>query len=667
MNKIKKLAIIQEDGWLDPYVHEVRERFERYRRVRKEIEDAEGSLLDFAKGHYYYGINFDNEKNGWTYREWAPNAHQLYLAGDFNEWNRTMHKLERNKNGDWEIFLPYEEYKNSFVHSSKVKVHVHAGNGSIDRIPAYIRKVIQDPDTYDFSGQLWFPEPFEWTDNNFNPAENFQQPIIYECHVGMAQEYEGVGTYREFADNILPRIKEGGYNAIQLMAIMEHPYYGSFGYHVSNFFAPTSRFGIPEDLKYLVNKAHSMGITAIMDIVHSHAVKNLAEGLNEFDGTDSQYFHRGERGYHEGWDSKLFDYGRWEVKKFLLSNVRYWLEEFHFDGYRFDGVTSMLYFHHGHTSFDHYDKYFYDVDWDAVTYLQLANDVIHEFKKYSISIAEDVSGMPGLCRRPEEGGLGFDYRLGMGIPDFWIKILKEKSDEEWDIYEMWNVLSNRRYKEKTIAYAESHDQALVGDKTIAFWLMDKEMYYQMHRDDHNLVIDRGIALHKMIRLFTISLGGEGYLNFIGNEFGHPEWVDFPREGNNWSYYYARRQWSLMDNKDLKYQYLANWDKAIVNVIKENKVLAADNAKQINMDSANKVIIFERNNLIFIFNFSIGSSIFGYKFWVPEKGTYSIILNSDKKEFGGFDRVDDSIDFPTDENQNLSIYLTNRTALVMKKK
>ncbi len=667
MNKIKKLAIIREDGWLDPYVHEVRERFERYRRVRKEIEDAEGSLLDFAKGHYYYGINFDNEKNGWTYREWAPNAHQLYLAGDFNEWNRTMHKLERNKNGDWEIFLPYEEYKNSFVHSSKVKVHVHAGNGSMDRVPAYIRKVIQDPDTYDFSGQLWFPEPFEWTDNNFNLAENFQQPIIYECHVGMAQEYEGVGTYREFADNILPRIKEGGYNAIQLMAIMEHPYYGSFGYHVSNFFAPTSRFGIPEDLKYLVNKAHSMGITAIMDIVHSHAVKNLAEGLNEFDGTDSQYFHRGERGYHEGWDSKLFDYGRWEVKKFLLSNVRYWLEEFHFDGYRFDGVTSMLYFHHGHTSFDHYDKYFYDVDWDAVTYLQLANDVIHEFKKYSISIAEDVSGMPGLCRRPEEGGLGFDYRLGMGIPDFWIKILKEKSDEEWDIYEMWNVLSNRRYKEKTIAYAESHDQALVGDKTIAFWLMDKEMYYQMHRDDHNLVIDRGIALHKMIRLFTISLGGEGYLNFIGNEFGHPEWVDFPREGNNWSYYYARRQWSLMDNKDLKYQYLANWDKAIVNVIKENKVLAADNAKQINMDSANKVIIFERNNLIFIFNFSIGSSIFGYKFWVPEKGTYSIILNSDKKEFGGFDRVDDSIDFPTDENQNLSIYLTNRTALVMKKK
>jgi 1,4-alpha-glucan branching enzyme len=667
VTNIQKPLIIQEDSWLDPYVHEVRERFERYKRTRKEIEDAEGSLLNFAKGHYYYGINFDTAKNGWTYREWAPNAHQLYLAGDFNEWNRTSHKLERNKNGDWEIFLPYETYKHSFVHGSKVKVHIHAGNGSIDRIPAYIRSVIQDPNTYDFSGQLWFPETFEWTDNSFNLAENTQQPIIYECHVGMAQEYEGVGTYREFADNILPRIKEGGYNAIQLMAIMEHPYYGSFGYHVSNFFAPASRFGTPEDLKYMVNKAHSMGITAIMDIVHSHAVKNLAEGLNEFDGSDSQYFHRGGRGYHEGWDSKLFDYGRWEVKKFLLSNVRYWMEEFHFDGYRFDGVTSMLYFHHGNTSFDHYDKYFYDVDWDAVTYLQLANDVIHEFKKNSISIAEDVSGMPGLCRNPEEGGLGFDYRLGMGIPDYWIKTLKEKSDEDWNIYEMWDVLSNRRYKEKTIGYAESHDQALVGDKTLAFWLMDKEMYYHMHSDDPNLIVDRGIALHKMLRLFTISLGGEGYLNFIGNEFGHPEWVDFPREGNNWSYYYARRQWSLVDNKELKYQYLANWDKAMIHAIRENKVLAADGAKQINMDAANKVIIFEKNNLVFIFNFGTANSIFGYKFWVPEKGIYNIILNSDKTAFGGFDRVDDTIDYPTDENQFVSVYLTNRTALVMKRK
>lgn len=669
MNQVEKLPVIQEDAWLNPYIEDVYQRFERYKKARKEIEDAEGSLLNFAEGHYYYGINFNKEKNGWTYREWAPAAHNLFLTGDFNGWNRTTHKLERNDKGDWEIFLPYKENKETFVHGSRVKVNIQANNGSNDRIPTYIRRVIQDPQTWDFAGQLWFPEkPFDWTDNNFSLAKNSQQPIIYECHIGMAQEREGVGTYREFADEILPRIKEGGYNAIQMMAIQEHPYYGSFGYHVSNFFCPSSRFGTPEDLKFLVNKAHEMGLTVIMDIVHSHAVKNFAEGLNEFDGTDHQYFHEGRRGYHEGWDSKLFNYGKWEVKKFLLSNVRYWMEEFHFDGYRFDGVTSMLYMHHGYTSFDHYDKYFKEgVDLEAVTYLQLANEIIHEFKNHSVSIAEDVSGMPGLCRRPEEGGCGFDFRLGMGIPDYWIKILKEKTDEEWEIYEMWDILSNRRYKEKTIAYAESHDQALVGDKTIAFRLMDKEMYFHMHVDDQNLIVDRGIALHKLLRLITISLGGEGYLNFIGNEFGHPEWVDFPREGNNWSYQYARRQWSLVDNRELKYKYMAAWDKAMIHTVRENNILSAADAKQIQMDGNNKVIIFEKNNLIFIFNFSPGNSIFGYKFWVPEKGIYRIILNSDKKEFGGFERADDSIDYPADENQNLSVYLTNRTALVLKKK
>ncbi|MEO6718736.1 MAG: alpha-amylase family glycosyl hydrolase [Ferruginibacter sp.] len=665
---MEKLPIIQEDPWLEPYVQDVYNRFERYKKALRDIEQARGSLLDFATAHNYYGIHFNSERNGWTYREWAPNAQQLSLIGDFNHWDRSTHPMKRNEHGIWEIFLPYETYKNSFVHESKVKVNVQAGNGSTDRIPTYIRKVIQDPTTYDFAGQLWMPpNPFDWSDHNFNATASIQQPIIYECHVGMAREEESIGTYRQFADEILPRIKEAGYNAIQLMAVMEHPYYGSFGYHVSNFFAPSSRFGTPEDLKYLVDKAHSLNIAAIMDIVHSHAVKNIAEGLNEFDGSDHQYFHPGARGYHTGWDSKLFDYGKWEVKQFLLSNTRYWLEEFHFDGYRFDGVTSMLYLHHGLVEFDNYDKYFKDgVDWDAVTYLQLANEVIHQFKQPSISIAEDVSGMPGLGRTQQEGGLGFDFRLAMGIPDYWIKLIKEKPDEEWDIYDMWSVMANRRYKEKTIAYAESHDQALVGDKTIAFRLMDKEMYFHMSIHDQSFVVDRGIALHKLLRLFTIALGGEGYLNFIGNEFGHPEWVDFPREGNDWSHKYSRRQWSLMDNKELKYQFMSNFDRAMINTIKENNILLSADAKQLHMDAANKVIVFEKNNLLFLFNFSAGNSIFDYKFRAPEQGSYHIILNSDRSEFGGFDRINDSIDYPTDPNQHLSIYMTNRTALVMKK-
>ncbi|KAA5549364.1 alpha-amylase family glycosyl hydrolase [Adhaeribacter rhizoryzae] len=664
------LQLVKDDPWLTPYEPDLLERQAAYKQVKRNIEQEYGSLEQYAQAHKYLGLNYDPELKGWWYREWAPAAYALYLIGDFNNWNRESHPLNVNARGYWEIFLPDAEYANTLTSGSWVKVHIKAANGNLDRIPPYIRRAVQNPDTYDFAGQVWLMEPFTWQDENFNVA-SITEPIIYEAHVGMAQEKEGIGTFQEFTQNTLPRIHANGYNCIQLMAVMEHPYYGSFGYHVSNFFAVSSRFGTPEDLKHLVNEAHKLGIAVIMDVVHSHAVKNVAEGLVNFDGSGHQYFHPGPQGFHPAWDSRVFDYGKKEVRQFLLSNIRYWLEEFHFDGFRFDGVTSMLYQHHGEgVSFDHYDRYFRaGVDKHAITYLQLATTMVHQIKPGAICIAEDMSGMPGLCRTIEDGGVGFDYRLGMGIPDYWIKLLKHQRDEDWNIYEMWGVLTNRRYKEKTVAYAESHDQAMVGDKTLAFWLMDKEMYYHMSVDDPNLVIDRGIAIHKLIRLFTITLGGEAYLNFMGNEFGHPEWIDFPRLGNNWSYKHARRQWSLIDNPDLKYKYFGAFDQVMTQVIRENKVLSAPAAWQLNMDTRNKVVIFERGGLIFIFNFSPTNSIPDYKLWVPAAGSYRIILNSDRPEFGGFNRIADDIayeSFSEDKANKLRLYITNRTALVLKR-
>ena len=529
--------IIEYDIWLEPYQKPLEERIKTYEQALHAIAKEYEDLLTFSNAHRFFGFNYDAGKKGWYFREWAPEAYALMLIGDFNDWNRQSHPLEKKNNGVWEIFLPDSAYAGKLTHESLVKVHVRAKNGQLDRIPAYIKRVVQDPVSYDFAGQFWNPsDAFEWSKGRHKLKQIKKAPLIYEAHIGIASEKEAVSTYKEFAEHVLPRIKKAGYNTVQLMAIQEHPYYGSFGYHVSNFFAPSSRFGTPEELKALIDQAHQQGIAVIMDIVHSHAVKNIAESLNLFDGTQYQYFHDGEKGYHPNWDSMLFNYSKKEVKQFLLSNIRYWMEEFRFDGFRFDGVTSMLYEHHGNLAFDHYDRYFYDgVDKDAVVYLQLATTLMKEINPDAIAIAEDMSGMPGLCRPPLEGGIGFDFRLGMGIPDFWIRYLKEKSDEDWDIHEMWGIMVNRRYKEKTIAYAESHDQAIVGDKTIAFWLMDKEMYYHMRKDDPNIIVDRGLALHKMIRLFTITLGGEGYMNFIGNEFGHPEWVDFPREGNGWSH------------------------------------------------------------------------------------------------------------------------------------
>ncbi len=662
------VGLIKDDPWLEPYAQDIEDRLQRYEDALQQIRGVAGSLEAYVDAYQYFGINYDAKARGWWYREWAPNASRLSLMGDFNNWDREAHVMEKSADGIWEIFLPEATYASSFTHESKVKVHVQGKNGNHDRIPAWIKRAVQDPVSHDFTGQIWEPkEAFTWTDTAYSPA-NMNAPLIYEAHTGMAQEKEEVGTYREFADEVLPRIHKQGYNCLQLMAVQEHPYYGSFGYHVSSFFAPSSRFGTPEDLKYLINKAHGFGIAVIMDIVHSHAVKNFAEGLNLLDGSDDHYFHPGGRGEHSGWDSKLFNYGKPEVQQFLLSNVAYWIKEFHFDGYRFDGVTSMLYFHHGeHVSFDHYDKYFKEgVEWDAITYLQLANTVAHQAKPGVLTIAEDMSGMPGMCRTIEEGGIGFDYRLGMGIPDYWIKILKHKRDEEWDIHEMWGVMTNRRFNEKTIAYAESHDQALVGDKTIAFWLMDQEMYWNMSTAQEHPVIDRGIALHKLIRLFTIALGGEGYLNFIGNEFGHPEWVDFPREGNGWSHKYARRQWSLVDNELLRYQHLNAFDQAMVTTIKNTGVLNALPAKQLNMDTGNQVVVCERNNLIFIFNFHPQQSIENYRFTVPQEGKYEIILNSDNPAFGGHGRIDETMTYETFGKGQLSLYLTNRTALVLKR-
>lgn len=669
MSKKNIPVLIKDEPWLEGFEKAVQARIDRFHSAKFHIENEFGSILEFANFHQYYGVHYEPIRKGWTYREWAPAAQQLFLMGDFNNWDRYSHPLKKNRRGDWEIFLPYHDYKDSFIHESKIKVHVVGENGSaLDRIPAYITRVIQDEASHDFSGQLWFPEtPYEWKDQNFDASPSTQMPIIYECHVGMALEKEEVGTYQEFTEEILPRIKAGGYNAIQLMAVMEHPYYGSFGYHVSNFFAPSSRFGTPEELKALIDTAHSMGIAVIMDIVHSHAVKNVNEGLNEFDGSNHQYFHPGERGYHEGWDSKLFDYGKWEVQQFLLSNIRYWLDEFHFDGFRFDGATSMLYKHHGHAGFDSAESYFNEgVDEDAVLYFQLANTVIHEVKPKAISIAEEVSGMPGLCRQVDDGGLGFDFRLAMGIPDFWIKTLKHKKDEEWDMFEIWHELTNRPAKEKSIAYAESHDQALVGDKSIAFWLMDKEMYFSMSVLQQNLTIDRGISLHKMIRLITLTLGGEGYLNFIGNEFGHPEWVDFPREGNNWSYQYARRQWSLVDTEHLRYQQLNEWDKAMIDLANENRIPASPPAIQLYLDPDKKILAYQRADLVFVFSFHPTESYFGYPIPLPEAGEYKIILESDEKRFGGFERLDMDITYSTDEKSSIHIYVPNRVAMVLKK-
>ncbi|AQK67289.1 starch branching enzyme 1 [Zea mays] len=647
---VDHLPIYDLDPKLEIFKDHFRYRMKRFLEQKGSIEENEGSLESFSKGYLKFGIN--TNEDGTVYREWAPAAQEAELIGDFNDWNGANHKMEKDKFGVWSIKIDHVKGKPAIPHNSKVKFRFLHGGVWVDRIPALIRYATVDASKFGapYDGVHWDPPASErYTFKHPRPSKP-AAPRIYEAHVGMSGEKPAVSTYREFADNVLPRIRANNYNTVQLMAVMEHSYYASFGYHVTNFFAVSSRSGTPEDLKYLVDKAHSLGLRVLMDVVHSHASNNVTDGLNGYDvgqSTQESYFHAGDRGYHKLWDSRLFNYANWEVLRFLLSNLRYWLDEFMFDGFRFDGVTSMLYHHHGiNVGFTgNYQEYFsLDTAVDAVVYMMLANHLMHKLLPEATVVAEDVSGMPVLCRPVDEGGVGFDYRLAMAIPDRWIDYLKNKDDSEWSMGEIAHTLTNRRYTEKCIAYAESHDQSIVGDKTIAFLLMDKEMYTGMSDlQPASPTIDRGIALQKMIHFITMALGGDGYLNFMGNEFGHPEWIDFPREGNNWSYDKCRRQWSLVDTDHLRYKYMNAFDQAMNALDERFSFLSSSKQIVSDMNDEEKVIVFERGDLVFVFNFHPKKTYEGYKVGCDLPGKYRVALDSDALVFGGHGRVGHDVD------------------------
>lgn len=663
---MKSPEIVKRDPYLSNYEKDFIRWHEKYKSKAKDLLHG-GRLTDFANGYKYFGLFRNN--GGWIIRDWAPNATRIFVIGEFNHWKESQqYELKSIGNGCWELQLDPD----AIHHGDLYAFSMHWKGGKGKRIPAWAKRVVQDSNSLIFNAQVWAPDvSYEWINCEFKTTS--EAPLIYEAHIGMAGEEPRVHTYNEFRRDILPRIKHGGYNTVQFMAIPEHPYYGSFGYHVSSFFAPSSRFGTPEELKQLIDEAHGMGFSVIMDLVHSHAVRNEVEGLGAYDGTRYQFFHEGPRGEHPAWDSYCFNYNKNEVIHFLLSNIKYWMEEFRFDGFRFDGVTSMLYLDHGlEKAFTSYDDYFNpNLDEEAIVYFMLANKLIHAINPQAISIAEDMSGLPGLAASYEMDGIGFNYRLAMGVPDYWIKVIKEFNDDEWSMGQIFHELTSHRADEKVISYAEGHDQALVGDKTIIFRLIDKEMYFSMRKDQPNLTVDRGIALHKMIRLATISCAGGGYMNFMGNEFGHPEWIDFPRQGNGWSYSHARRIWSISEDNELKYHWLLDFDHDMINLVREERLLEDPWIQWITDNSFDKVLAYRRKNLVFVFNFNPTTSFEGYGIRM-EPAKFRIVLNTDAQRYGGFNRIDDRLTYYTipeaglGSNNYLKIYLPARTAIVFKK-
>ena len=648
---------LRDDGWLSPHFPAISSRMDRALSLGTTLAGEAGTLWNWANGHLWFGLH-QCADGSWVYRDWAPNATELWLTGDFSNWELrdNFRAIKTNAHGEWELKIP----AGSIQAGQHYRVKMNWPGGSGERLPAWGTAMHQDPQSLVFTAIVVEEKAFPW--KNERPiTPGFAK--IYEAHPGMALEEARVGTWAEFRDEMLPRIKAAGYNTIQLMAVMEHPYYGSFGYHVGSFFAPSSRFGTAEDLKSLVDAAHGMGLRVIMDLVHSHAVKNELEGISKYDGTVYQFFHDGPRGEHNAWDSRCFNYGKPEVIHFLLSNLRYWLEDFRFDGFRFDGVTSMLYLDYGlGPPFSSYGDYFSpNVDQDALLYLTLANRLIEEGAPHAITVAEDVSGMPGLGAPVNDGGLGFTYRLCMGMPDCWFKLIKEMKDEDWSMNWLWHELRNHRGDERAVSYVESHDQALVGGKSFIFECIDSDMYDSMHVGSQNLRVERGMALHKMARLATLGAAGHGYLNFMGNEFGHPEWIDFPREGNGWSCDKARRQWSLRDDPKLRFKSLGDFDRALMELVDSSDWKHPPHL--IKADDGDKVLGFQRGRLFFFFNFHPTKYYENYGFPIGN-GSWEMKLSTDDTAFGGFSAPATAPATASDIWLNLN--LAPRTASVWKK-
>jgi 1,4-alpha-glucan branching enzyme len=659
-----------EDATLAAYRDFLERRARRFTGELKRIVAAYGSLRAYAALHTNLGIHKIRRTDGtfsWRLREYMPNAEDLWLTTDrLNFQRHASYRFRRLENGVFQLSLPEDALAHGTYMELRVKPRKRGPEqGALRRVPAFATWVEQDavlPSQW--CARLWAPEkPYRF--RHRRPAKAVF-PRIYEAHVGMAQsalarQGQSVGSYRDFAADMLPRIRDAGYTAVQLMGILEHPLYRSYGYQVSSYFAPSSRFGTPDEFRGLVDAAHGLSLMVILDIPHGHACANTEQGIAAYDG--SRYLFSGE---HNQWGTPSFDYAQEMTRRFLLSNCRYWLEEFRVDGFRFDAVGNMIYADHGvDDDFSHVGRCFYGgnglprADENGELYLCLANALIRRIRPQALSIAEEFSGMPGLTCPPKEGGLGFDYRFAMGIPDYWEKCIESPRD----MGSLWYETTNHRPYDRTVSYVECHDQCINGHDAMIWRLIGKDMYDYMAVFTDNWNTSRGLAFYRLMRLVTLCTADAGYLNFMGDEFGHPEWLDDESR--------AHRQWHLAGRADLKYAGLAAWDRAQMTLVAGRLPDFQQQPLFRFIHEDDRILAFERGRLLFVFNFHELQAKTNLLFAVTP-GKYVERLSSDETAFAGKGNL--CVGVPPVEHftrvldhrheQDVSLYLPPMTALVL---
>ncbi|CAL5392773.1 unnamed protein product [Camellia sinensis] len=525
-----------------------------------------------------------------------------------------------------------KKYTPAIPHGSKYRVYFNTPDGPLERIPAWAPYVLPDADGKQAFAVHWEPPPecvYKWKHKHPEAPKSLR---IYECHIGISGSEPKIASFNDFTEKVLPHVKDAGYNVIQLIGLVEHKDYFTIGYRATNLFAVSSRYGTPDDFKRLVDEAHGLGLLVFLDIVHSYSAADEMVGLSLFDGSNDCYFHTGKRGYHKFWGTRMFKYGDIDVLHFLLSNLNWWVVEYQIDGFQFHSLASMIYTHNGFASFtgdmeEYCNQY---VDKDALIYLILANEILHALHPSIITIAEDATLYPGLSEPTSLGGLGFDYFVNLSASEMWSSLLENVPDSDWSMSKIVSTLvGNRHSADKMLLYAENHNQSISGGRSFAEILFGETME---HASDKRALLFRGCSLHKMIRLITFTIGGHAYLNFMGNEFGHPKRVEFPMESNNFSFSLANRRWDLLENG--VHSELLYFDKDMMNMDENERILSRGLPNIHHVNDTTMVTSYSRGPLLFIFNFHPTTSYENYSVGVEEAGEYQVILNTDEKKYGG---------------------------------
>ena len=596
-------------------------------KTLKEYEIGELDQYLFGQGTHYeiykkLGAHLVNDgKNDGTYfAVWAPHAKSVSVIGEFNNWDSKACPMERNDPlGIYTAFVP--EAKKGDLY----KFCIETFSGSfIDKADPFANSAEMRPGTAsritDISNLKW--SDGKWMEHRKTWDHHKEPMAIYEAHIGSwkrhpGEDYKGFYTYREFAHEAVSYLKEMGYTHIELMGIAEYPFDGSWGYQVTGYFAPTARYGTPEDFAYMINYFHKNKIGVILDWVPAHFPRD-AHGLADFDGTPVYEYADPRKGEHPDWGTKLFDYGKNEVKNFLISNALFWVEHFHIDGLRVDAVASMLYLDYGRQDGQWVaNKYGGNQNLEAIEFFRHMNSVVLRRNPGVVTIAEESTAWPMVTGKPKDGGLGFSMKWNMGWMHDFTEYMKLDPYFRKGAHNLMTFASSYAYSENYILVL-SHDEVV-------------------HLKCSMLNKMPGLGFDKFANLkvgYAFMMGHPGKkLLFMGQEFAQlREWSE------------ARElDWYLL--KEEEHQAIQNFYKDLLHLYRKNKALYEEDCSPegfewVNADDGYRSVYSfirhskdNKKNLLFVCNFT-PMEWEDYRVGVSRRKQYKLILNSDEPQYGG---------------------------------